>query len=63
MRIRIHPETTDGKPIPGNGTVIADPRFVDWVNGDFRLAADSPAAALGIPPLDVATAGRRPGNY
>jgi len=23
MRIRIHPETTDGKPIPGNGTVIA----------------------------------------
>jgi len=23
MRIRIHPETTAGKPIPGNGTVIA----------------------------------------
>jgi hypothetical protein len=23
MRIRIHPETTDGKPIPGNGTVLA----------------------------------------
>jgi hypothetical protein len=23
MRIRIHPETTDGKPIPGSGTVIA----------------------------------------
>lgn len=23
MRIRIHPETIDGKPIPGNGTVIA----------------------------------------
>ena len=23
MRIRIHPETTDGKPIPGTGKVIA----------------------------------------
>ncbi|MBT4814662.1 MAG: hypothetical protein HOJ57_44770 [Lentisphaerae bacterium] len=23
MRIRIHPETTDGKPIPGSGTIIA----------------------------------------
>jgi hypothetical protein len=23
MRIRIHPETTDGKPIPGTGAVVA----------------------------------------
>jgi hypothetical protein len=23
MRIQIHPETTDGKPIPGSGTIIA----------------------------------------
>ncbi|OPZ24765.1 MAG: hypothetical protein BWZ02_02767 [Lentisphaerae bacterium ADurb.BinA184] len=23
MRIRIHPETTEGKPIPGDGTVLA----------------------------------------
>jgi len=33
MRIRVHPETTDGKPIPGNGTV---------------LAADTPAALVEL---------------
>lgn len=36
---------------------VANPMFVDMENGDFRLAADSPALKLGIRPIDVSLAG------
>jgi len=39
------------------GSIVADPRFVDPENGDFRLQPDSPALALGFQPIDVERAG------
>lgn len=39
------------------GSVIADPKFVDFDNNDFRLQADSPALALGFVPFDTSRAG------
>jgi hypothetical protein len=39
------------------GSLIADPKFADPENGDFRLAADSPALALGFQPFDYSQAG------
>jgi hypothetical protein len=38
---------------------VADPQFVDPSNGDFRLAPDSPALAMGIQPFDPDPVGRR----
>jgi hypothetical protein len=42
---------------------IADPLFKDPENGDFTLAADSPAFALGFKPFDIRTAGVRPPQH
>jgi hypothetical protein len=39
------------------GSVIADPKFAAPKQGDFRLAADSPALKLGFQPFDPAQAG------
>ena len=39
------------------GSQVADPRFVDPEGGDFRLADDSPALALGFEPFDYTRAG------
>jgi hypothetical protein len=41
------------------GSIVADPLFKDPEHGDFALAGDSPARALGFEPLDPAAAGRR----
>jgi hypothetical protein len=41
-------------------SVEADPEFVDVDAGDFRFRPGSPAAKLGIDPLDVSKAGLRP---
>jgi Right handed beta helix region len=43
---------------PPTNTVVADPRFMDWQNGDYRYQADSPVRRLGIAPIDVRHAGR-----
>lgn len=37
--------------------LVADPRFVDPKNGDFRLKPDSPALALGFKPIDLKDVG------
>jgi hypothetical protein len=59
-------EFPDGKDLAARqaqgqdeGSIVADPRFKDPDHGDFALAADSPARALGLEPLDPAAAGRR----
>ena len=40
------------------GSLVADPKFVDPAEGDFRLRDDSPARKLGIQSLDARQAGR-----
>jgi hypothetical protein len=39
---------------------IADPKFVDPANADFRLQPDSPALAMGFKPFDASEAGLEP---
>ena len=41
------------------GSVVADPKFADPAHGDFTLAPDSPALALGFRPFDWRAAGVR----
>jgi len=41
-------------------SIVADPKFADPENFDFRLAADSPAFALGFKPIDTSDVGPRP---
>ncbi len=41
------------------GTVLADPKFADPENGDFTLAEDSPAFALGFRAIDTSDVGPR----
>jgi len=48
MRIRIHPETTEGKPIPGTGPVLeADgpPGLVEAMHQQTPFTAEMPLAA------------------
>ena len=40
-----------------NGSIIADPKFADAEKGDFTLAKDSPAFALGFVPVDLSSVG------
>ena len=39
------------------GGIIADPKFVDAKNRDFRLQDDSPARSIGFVPFDFSRAG------
>ena len=41
-------------------SIQADPQFVDLDGGDFRLKPGSPAAKLGIKPLDTSKTGLQP---
>ncbi len=64
---------TDGKPFDFAGltweqwrakgqdthSVIADPKFVNPLKGDFRLAKSSPVLALGFQPIDASKSGPR----
>jgi hypothetical protein len=45
--------------VPRDGTRFADPLFVNPAKGDYRFRPGSPAAQLGIRPLDPAQAGRK----
>lgn len=49
-------ETELNGPVAG---FVVDPKFVDPVKGDWRLADDSPALKHGFKPWDFTTAGRR----
>ena len=40
------------------GSIIADPQFVDPANGDFNLKPGSPATLIGFKPFDYSRAGR-----
>ena len=44
------------------GSKVADPKFVDFRRGDWRLRKDSPALALGFVPWDYSFAGVRKGD-
>ena len=53
-----------GKPLEAwqaegheEGSIVADPKFADPANRDFRLAPDSPALELGFQPFDPSQAG------
>ncbi len=39
------------------GSIVADPKFVDPENHDFRLAPDSPALQIGFQPIDTSRIG------
>ena len=56
----VPPWTADGvETMPAaDGTIFGDPGFVDLAGGDYRFSPDSPAATLGIEPIDVSKAGR-----
>lgn len=43
-------------------SVVADPKFQDPANGDFRLAPDSPALKIGFRPVDWSRCGPRKEN-
>jgi hypothetical protein len=45
---------------PGDGDLFVDPLLIEYETGLVRFAPDSPATNLGIEPLDVRSAGRRP---
>jgi len=44
----------------GNGNLLVDPLIVEFKKGTVRFVPDSPAGRLGIKPIDVSGAGRRP---
>jgi len=48
--------------IKDEGSVFADPGFVDWQKRDFRLKPDSPAIKAGFRPIDPSQAGRIKGR-
>ncbi|NUQ62373.1 MAG: right-handed parallel beta-helix repeat-containing protein [Pirellulales bacterium] len=39
------------------GSLLADPQFVDAANRDYRLKPDSPAAKIGFQPIDLSGVG------
>jgi len=50
--------TREVRPLePADGTIFADPLFVDRDAHDYAFKPDSPAHRLGISPLDVSAAG------
>jgi hypothetical protein len=51
---------TAAEPLrPGEGSLLADPKLIEFEKGKVRFAPDSPALRLGIAPIDVSSAGPR----
>lgn len=48
------------EPWPGQGNILADPRFVDLSSGDLRLAAGSPCRGTGRTGADMGATGAAP---
>ena len=44
-------------------SVIADPLFVNFKNGDYRLKPESPALKLGFKQIDIDKIGPLPDGY
>jgi hypothetical protein len=51
---------TGSEQLQPDNNLFADPLFVDFEKGKASFTAQSPAARLGIKPIDVSNAGRRP---
>ena len=52
---------TGAEPLKaGEGSVLADPKIIEFDAGRVRYAPDSPVLKLGIEPIDVSAAGPRP---
>jgi len=51
---------TGSEPLQPDDNLFADPLLVEFEKGKVSFAAQSPAAKLGIEPIDVSGAGRRP---
>ena len=59
--VRLHGYQSKGTgPLKaGEGTLLTDPLLAEFERGVVRFAPDSPAARLGIKPIDVSRAGHR----
>jgi hypothetical protein len=51
---------TGSEQLQPDNNLFADPLFIEFEKGRVSFAAQSPAARLGIKPIDVSNAGRRP---
>ncbi|MHC4734979.1 MAG: right-handed parallel beta-helix repeat-containing protein [Planctomycetota bacterium] len=51
---------TGSEQLQPDNNLFVDPLFVNFEKGKASFAAQSPAAKLGIKPIDVSNAGRRP---
>jgi hypothetical protein len=60
VRLKDYGVTPGPETLPG-GIINSDPLFNDWRKGDYRFQTGSPAAQLGLRPIDVSRAGPRVG--
>jgi hypothetical protein len=60
--VRFGPESWEQWRARGmdEGSLVADPLFVDPARRDFRLKPDSPALKIGFEPFDLSQVGPRP---
>jgi hypothetical protein len=58
-RLRDYRQTDSHALEPGDGNLLADPLLAEFEKGKVSFVPRSPAAKLGITPIDVSTAGPR----